>query len=75
MDLDDVEALNVLAKAGTDEATVGDLTGTDLKRAGIDLGADGVPDTVVLNGTDGRDSRQRQPLGLRGRRDAASSRS
>ena len=55
MDLDDVEALNVLARGGTDTATVNDLTGTDLKSAGIDLGADGVPDTVVLDGTDAPD--------------------
>ena len=59
MDLDEIEGLTVNTLAGADTVTVHDLTGTDLTQASIDLGAlgvaDGVPDTVIVNGTDGDD--------------------
>ena len=38
MDLDDVEALNLLARDGADTVTVDDLTGTDLKSATLRRG-------------------------------------
>ena len=64
MDLDGIEDLNVNALGGADTITVNDLTGTDLKAANIDLSAsgsgagndDGQPDTVIANGTAGRDN-------------------
>ncbi len=60
MDLDGIESLLVRALGGTDSVTVGDLRGTNLDTADIDLGAiggggDGQSDTVVVNGTDRRD--------------------
>ncbi len=59
MDLDDVEGLTVNTIGGADTVAVHDLTGTDLTQATIDLGAfgvaDGVPDIVIVNGTDGDD--------------------
>ncbi len=64
MDLDGIEDLNVNALGGADTITVNDLTGTDLKAANIDVSAtgngagndDGQPDTVIANGTAGRDN-------------------
>jgi Ca2+-binding RTX toxin-like protein len=70
MDLDGVEALNVKALGGADKVTVNDLTGTDLKRADVDLratggGDDGSADTVITNATSGADKvRVSQRLGL-----------
>ena len=63
---------NVNALGGADTITVNDLTGTDLKAANIDLSAsgsgagngDGQPDTVIANGTGGRDNVE---VGLQGR--------
>ncbi len=60
MDLDNIEATGVRALGGSDTITVGDLSGTDLKRAGIDLsatggGGDAQADTVIANGTNRRD--------------------
>ena len=57
MDLDGVERAGVRALGGTDDITVNDLAGTDLKAASVDLTAfDGTPDqtadTVTLNGGD-----------------------
>jgi Ca2+-binding RTX toxin-like protein len=57
MDVDGIERLALRALGGTDAITVGDLTGTDLKTANIDLNAtgggdDGAPDTVIANGSD-----------------------
>lgn len=60
MDLDGIESTAVRALGGTDTVTVGDLTGTDLKTANIDLASfsgtpDGSPDTVIANGSDKAD--------------------
>ena len=62
MDLNDVETLNVAARGSADTITVGDLTGTGLKAANIDLSSDlgsgvgdGAADTVIENGTAGAD--------------------
>jgi len=56
MDLDDVETIDLHALGGTDAITVNDLTGTDVKKVNIDLGAaggagDGQVDRVTVNGT------------------------
>jgi Ca2+-binding RTX toxin-like protein len=60
MDMDDVESLDFRALGGTDNVVVGDLSGTDLTLAGLDLrgpngGGDGAADTVTVNGTQGAD--------------------
>ena len=60
MDLDDVEGLAVRALGGADTMTVGDLAGTDLQTADVDLsatagGGDGQADTVIANGGGGAD--------------------
>jgi predicted ester cyclase len=61
MDLAEVERLAVRTFGGADVITVGDLTGTDLKAADVDLsgstgGGDGSPDIVNADGTDAADS-------------------
>ncbi len=62
MDLNGVEGLNVNALGGADTITVGDLTGTDLSAANVDLsgtpggGGDGQADSVVVDGTPGPDN-------------------
>jgi hypothetical protein len=59
MDVDGVEALALRVLGGVDQVSVGDLTGTALKTADVDLsatgGGDGVSDTVTVSGTDRRD--------------------
>jgi Ca2+-binding RTX toxin-like protein len=62
MDLNDIETLNLAARGSADTITVGDLTGTGLKAANIDLSSspgtgegDGAADTVIENGTAGAD--------------------
>jgi RTX calcium-binding nonapeptide repeat (4 copies) len=62
-DLHGIEGLDLSTQGGTDTVTVGDLTGTDLQTANIDLSAirgsgtgDGQADTVLVNGTDGADN-------------------
>ena len=60
MDLDDVESIDFRALGGTDNIVVGDLSGTDLTQAGLDLrgpsgGGDGAADTVTVNATQGDD--------------------
>jgi hypothetical protein len=50
----------VRALGGNDAITVGDLSGTDLKRVDLDLGAtggggDGLADTVIVNGRERAD--------------------
>ena len=60
MDLDDVESIDVRALGGADNIVVGDLSGTDMTEAGLDLrgpngGGDGAADTVTANGTNGDD--------------------
>jgi Ca2+-binding RTX toxin-like protein len=56
-DLGDVERVALRALGGGDHVTIGDMRGTDLSAADIDVGA-GDQDTVVVNGTDGRDTVQ-----------------
>ena len=63
MDLNDVEVIDVRALRGTDAITVGDVTGTDLRRVDIDLAAtlggsasDLAADTVTVVGTNGDDT-------------------
>jgi hypothetical protein len=60
MDFDGIEHLNVRALGGTDAITVDSLAGTGVKTVDVDLGAiggsgDNQPDTVIVNGTNGRD--------------------
>ena len=60
MDLVGVERLDLAALGGTDNVTVGDLSGTDVDEADIDLGAadgsgDHKTDAVVVDGTDAAD--------------------
>src|SRR3954467_10910133 len=57
MDLNGIEQANLRTLGGTDNVTVGDLTGTGLKTANVDLAGfngdgDGSADTVTLNGSD-----------------------
>lgn len=61
MDLDGIERLAVRALGGADSITVGDMRGTDLRSADIDLaasggGGDGQPDLVIAQATDGADA-------------------
>ena len=63
MDLNGIEALDLNTLGSADHVTVGDLTGTDLKDADIDLSSstgpgtgDGAADTVTVDGTDGADN-------------------
>ena len=63
MDLNDIEALDVNAEDGTDNVTVNDLAGTGLTHVTVDLAnstgsdfADGVADTVQVEGTAGVDT-------------------
>src|SRR6185295_11303434 len=60
MDLHGMEAVNIRALGGTDNITVGDMTGTGVTQVGIDLGgfdgqADGQVDNVTINGTSAAD--------------------
>jgi Ca2+-binding RTX toxin-like protein len=60
MNLDDVESIDFRALGGADDVVVGDLSGTDMTEAGLDLrgpngGGDGVADSVTVNGTQGDD--------------------
>jgi Ca2+-binding RTX toxin-like protein len=60
MDLDGIESANIRALGSADAITVGDLRGTDLDAANVDLTAntgegDGAADTVVAQGTDQAD--------------------
>src|SRR3954447_25673376 len=57
MDLNGIEQANLRTLGGADNVTVGDLTGTGLKTANVDLAGfdgdgDGSADTVTLNGSD-----------------------
>jgi hypothetical protein len=57
MDLGGVERLALRSVGGPDSVTVGDMTGTDLDVADVDLGAgDLAQDTVVVNGTNAPDN-------------------
>ena len=60
-DMNGIENLALNTFGGTDDVTVGDLAGTDLQHANVDVSAtggsgDGQPDTVTANGTDGADN-------------------
>ena len=62
MDLNGIEALDLNTFGSADNVTVGDLAGTDLEKANVDLSAtpgsgvgDGAADTVIENGTAGAD--------------------
>lgn len=60
MDLDDVERVEFRALGGADSIAVGDMSGTDLTRADLDLrgstgAGDGSADTVTISGTPGAD--------------------
>jgi hypothetical protein len=60
MDLAGIETLDLAARGGADTITIGDLAGTALKAANVDLsGTGGIgdeqPDTVIANGTPGAD--------------------
>jgi Ca2+-binding RTX toxin-like protein len=61
LDLGTLERLAVRALGGADTVTVDNLAGTDLKSVSVDLAAfggagDGLPDSVVVNGTAGNDT-------------------
>jgi hypothetical protein len=63
MDTDDVETVDFNALGGTDNITVKDLAGTDVRQTNLDLGGtlgasagDGAVDNVIVNGTDGDDT-------------------
>lgn len=60
MDMDGVERLDLTALGGADTMTVDDMSGTDFRKADVDLsgptgGGDGQSDTLTVNGTDRRD--------------------
>ena len=60
MDLDDVEGVDFRALGGADNIVVGDLSGTDMTQAGLDLrgpdgGGDGAADSITVNGSQGND--------------------
>jgi Ca2+-binding RTX toxin-like protein len=62
VDLNDVEAINVIALGGADTVTANDLTGTDVVQMNINLAStiggttgDGQADTVIANATNGDD--------------------
>ena len=63
MDLNDVETIRLNALGGADKTTVNDLAGTDVKLVAIDLAGviggtvgDGKLDTVIVNGSDGKNN-------------------
>jgi Ca2+-binding RTX toxin-like protein len=61
MDLNSVEDIQLNTRAGTDTVTVNDLTGTNVSKVDIDLGAsirgdNAQADTVVINATSGDDA-------------------
>jgi Ca2+-binding RTX toxin-like protein len=60
MDMDGVERLDLTALGGVDTVTVDDMSGTDFRRADVDLsgpagGGDGAGDIVTVKGTAGAD--------------------
>jgi Ca2+-binding RTX toxin-like protein len=72
MDLNEVERIAFNALGGADSIVVNDLDGTDVRKVTLDLAApagngtgDGQADTVIVNGTDARDSVDiNRPAGL-----------
>jgi len=60
MDTGDVERVVLNALAGADSTTIDDLSSTDVRRIDVDLsgpsgGGDGATDSVIVNGTAGKD--------------------
>jgi Ca2+-binding RTX toxin-like protein len=56
MNMTRVERLDLRALGGADTVTINDMSGTDFRRADVDLGgADGAIDTVIVNGTENAD--------------------
>jgi Ca2+-binding RTX toxin-like protein len=62
MDLNSIEEIDFTARGGADNVTIGDLTGTGVKKVAIDLAAtpgstagDGAADVVTVNGTNGNE--------------------
>ncbi|HEX6024252.1 MAG TPA: hypothetical protein VFZ00_19845 [Solirubrobacter sp.] len=72
-DLGDVERMSLRTSGGNDAVTIGNMRGTDVTAADVDLGAgDNAQDTVAVHGTDlrdvvnvGRDADQVVVAGLR----------
>jgi Ca2+-binding RTX toxin-like protein len=56
MDVDGTERVNFAAKGGADMITVNDLTGTAVTDVNLQLGGDGAPDKMIVNGTAGNDN-------------------
>ena len=61
MDFNDIESSVIRSLGGADQVTVGDLSGTDLKTADVDLaafggGGDNSADTVIVNGREKPDN-------------------
>jgi hypothetical protein len=61
MDMNGVERLDLTALGGADTVTVNDMSGTDFRRADVDLSAptgaaDGAADIVTVNGTEQADN-------------------
>ena len=61
MDFNDIESSVIRSLGGADQVTVGDLSGTDLKTADVDLaafggGGDTSADTVIVNGREKADN-------------------
>jgi Ca2+-binding RTX toxin-like protein len=51
-----VETVSIVPRGGADSATLGDLTGTGVGRAEVDLGGDGQADNATVHGTNGVDN-------------------
>jgi Ca2+-binding RTX toxin-like protein len=65
MDLNGIEHIQFTARGGADTITVENLAGTDVNQVAIDLAGtpgsgvgDGAADTVIVNGTNGKDTVQ-----------------
>jgi Ca2+-binding RTX toxin-like protein len=65
MDVNGVEQVNLTARGGADQITVGDLSRTNVQQVNIDLAGtpgtgtgDGAADTVIVNGTNRADNIQ-----------------
>jgi hypothetical protein len=61
MDMNGVERLDLTALGGADTVTINDMSGTDFRRAEVDLSAangaaDGAADIVKVNGTEQADN-------------------
>jgi hypothetical protein len=70
MDMNGVERLDLTALGGADTVTVNDMSGTDFRRADVDLSsptgaADGVADIVTVKGTEQADNIRVKDVGAR----------